>query len=109
MYICKTWILIKFLCVQENLSVLDFVDKSISDITPVKPHPLDSTPFILVEDVKDLKQLAAKLKIADEFAVNFWTWYFFSYLLAMKDVVSDLNDKLFFTLLWIQIQFWLLK
>ncbi|KAL3534826.1 hypothetical protein ACH5RR_003287 [Cinchona calisaya] len=54
----------------ENHCVLDFVDKSISKITPVKPHPLESTPFMLVEDVKDLKQLASKLKIADEFAVD---------------------------------------
>ena len=56
---------------QENHSFLDFVDRSTSNVTPVKPHPLESTPFMLVEDVKDLKKLAAKLKVADEFAVNF--------------------------------------
>ncbi|XP_071911912.1 protein RRP6-like 2 isoform X2 [Coffea arabica] len=54
----------------ENHSFLDFVDRSTSNVTPVKPHPLESTPFMLVEDVKDLKKLAAKLKVADEFAVD---------------------------------------
>ncbi|KAK7267021.1 hypothetical protein RIF29_19685 [Crotalaria pallida] len=54
----------------EKLSVLDFVDKNPGDIVPTKPPPLESTPFMLVEDVKSLKELAAKLRSVDEFAVD---------------------------------------
>ncbi|OMO67884.1 hypothetical protein CCACVL1_20240 [Corchorus capsularis] len=54
----------------ENLSVMDFVDKDIADIEPVKPPSLESTPFKLVEEVRDLKELAAKLRAVNEFAVD---------------------------------------
>ncbi|XP_059646486.1 protein RRP6-like 2 [Cornus florida] len=54
----------------EKLSVLDFVDKDVGDFEPVKPPPVESTPFKLVEDVKDLKELAAKLRGVNEFAVD---------------------------------------
>ncbi|CAL0317147.1 unnamed protein product [Lupinus luteus] len=54
----------------EKLSVLDFVDKDPGNVVPVKPPPLESTPFRLVEDVKSLKELAAKLRSANEFAVD---------------------------------------
>lgn len=67
----KTLLLIAIaLFVQDNLSVLDFVDKDIGDVEPVKPPSLEQTPFKLVEEVKDLKELAAKLKSIDEFAVK---------------------------------------
>ncbi|XP_076892234.1 protein RRP6-like 2 [Bidens hawaiensis] len=54
----------------EKLSVMDFIDKTVSDVEPVKPTPVESTPFKLIEDVKDLKELAAKLRDANEFAVD---------------------------------------
>ncbi|XP_021667853.2 protein RRP6-like 2 isoform X3 [Hevea brasiliensis] len=54
----------------EKLSVLDFVDKSTGNLEPVSPLPLEHTPFKLVEEVKDLKELAAKLCGVDEFAVD---------------------------------------
>ena len=37
---------------------------------PVKPSSLESTSFNLVEEVKDLKKLAAKLRGVNEFAVK---------------------------------------
>ncbi|XP_026425401.1 protein RRP6-like 2 [Papaver somniferum] len=54
----------------ENLSVLDFVDKNIGDTEPEKPLPLESTPFTLIEDVKQLKELSKKLRDVNEFAVD---------------------------------------
>ncbi|KAJ0013434.1 hypothetical protein Pint_20031 [Pistacia integerrima] len=54
----------------ESLSVLDFVDKDIGDVEPVKPPSLEETPFKLVEEVKDLKELAAKLRSVNEFVVD---------------------------------------
>ncbi|KAM7505125.1 hypothetical protein LguiB_004029 [Lonicera macranthoides] len=60
----------RFIHPLEKLSFLDFVDKNVGDIEPLKPSPLESTPFKLVEEVKDLKELAAKLRVADEFSVD---------------------------------------
>ncbi|KAK6942465.1 Exosome-associated factor Rrp6, N-terminal [Dillenia turbinata] len=54
----------------EKLSVLDFVDKDVEDLEPVAPPPMESTPFKLVEEVRDLKDLAAKLRGVNEFAVD---------------------------------------
>ncbi|WCJ43580.1 Polynucleotidyl transferase ribonuclease H fold protein with HRDC domain [Euphorbia peplus] len=54
----------------EKLSVLDFVDKSTGDTESITPPPLERTPFKLVEEVKDLKELAAKLRGVHEFAVD---------------------------------------
>ncbi|KAJ0469979.1 putative ribonuclease D [Helianthus annuus] len=54
----------------EKLSVTDFIDKTVSDVEPVKPPPVESSSFKLVQDVKDLKELAAKLRDANEFAVD---------------------------------------
>ncbi|KAJ6810603.1 protein RRP6-like 2 [Iris pallida] len=55
----------------EKLSVANFVDRSIKESEEmVKPLPLESTPFKLVEVVKELKVLAAKLRDASEFAVD---------------------------------------
>lgn len=54
---------------------MDFIDKTVSDVEPVKPPPVESTSFKLVQDVKDLKELAVKLRNANEFAVNAWIFY----------------------------------
>lgn len=55
---------------QEKLSVLDFVDKINEDFQPAYPPSLDCTPFKFIEEVNDLKELAAKLRGVDEFAVQ---------------------------------------
>lgn len=60
----------KFVHPLEKLSVLDFVDKDPVNIVPQKPPSLESTPFKLVEEVKDLKEMAAKLRSVNEFAVD---------------------------------------
>ncbi|XP_011094140.1 protein RRP6-like 2 [Sesamum indicum] len=60
----------RFIHPLENLSVIDFVDKPDSAVEPVKPLPIEVTPFKLVEDLKGLKQLAIKLRNVDEFAVD---------------------------------------
>ncbi|KAL4576823.1 hypothetical protein LXL04_012923 [Taraxacum kok-saghyz] len=54
----------------ENLSIMDFIDKTVSDEEPVKPPPVESTSFKMIQEVKDLKKLAAALREADEFAVD---------------------------------------
>ncbi|KAG0489169.1 hypothetical protein HPP92_007980 [Vanilla planifolia] len=54
----------------EKLSMVDFVDRNIKEDDIMKPLPLQSTPFHLVEELKGLKQLAAKLRGVDEFAVD---------------------------------------
>ncbi|XP_023544636.1 protein RRP6-like 2 [Cucurbita pepo subsp. pepo] len=54
----------------EKLSVLDFVDKINEDFQPVYPPSLDCTPFKFIEEVNDLKELAAKLRRENEFAVD---------------------------------------
>ncbi|KAF7801446.1 protein RRP6-like 2 isoform X1 [Senna tora] len=54
----------------EKLSVLDFVDKDLGNLEPIKPPAIECTPFKLVEDVKGLKELAAKLRAVNEFAVD---------------------------------------
>lgn len=64
-------LLTTFSCLQEKFSILDFVDKNVGHVEPVKPPPIESTPFKLVEEVMDLKELAAKLRGVTEFAVNF--------------------------------------
>ncbi|KAM5550395.1 hypothetical protein ABKV19_027521 [Rosa sericea] len=52
------------------LSVLDFIDDDIGGVEPVKPPEIEATPFKFVEEVKDLKELAAKLRGVNEFAVD---------------------------------------
>lgn len=54
---------------------MDFIDKTVSDVEPVKPPPVERTSFKLVQDVKDLKELAAKLRDASEFAVIFYIMF----------------------------------
>uniref|UniRef100_A0A1J3HPW1 Exosome component 10 n=1 Tax=Noccaea caerulescens TaxID=107243 RepID=A0A1J3HPW1_NOCCA len=61
---------LRFIHPLEKLSVMDFVDKDIGEMKPVKPLPLEETPFKLVEEVNDLKDLADKLRRAEEFAVD---------------------------------------
>ncbi|XP_071727871.1 protein RRP6-like 1 [Rutidosis leptorrhynchoides] len=60
----------RFIHPLEKYSVMDFVDKTVSNVEPVKPLPVESISFKLVQDVKGLKDLAAKLRDADEFAVD---------------------------------------
>lgn len=60
--------------------MLDFIDRSLEDIEIAKPLPLESTPFKLVEGVKDLKELAAKLRDVKEFAVSTSASRLFNYL-----------------------------
>lgn len=57
---------------------MDFVDENLSEIIRVKPLPLEETPFKLVEEVKDLEDLAATLQSVEEFAVNFLPLIVFS-------------------------------
>ncbi|XP_031492179.1 protein RRP6-like 1 [Nymphaea colorata] len=54
----------------EKYSPQDFVDRDVQAIKPILPLPLADTPFTLVEDVRLLKALAAKLHDASEFAVD---------------------------------------
>ncbi|XP_042484358.1 protein RRP6-like 2 [Macadamia integrifolia] len=60
----------RFIHPLEELSVCDFLARNTSDVEPVKPLPIESTLFKLVEEVRDLKELAAKLRNVDEFAVD---------------------------------------
>lgn len=60
----------RFIHPLEKLSVSDFVDQNGAILKPVKPPPLENTPFKLVEEVKDLKELATKLRSVNEFAVD---------------------------------------
>ena len=55
---------------QEKLSIVDFIDQNVGNDEPMKPPPIADTPFKFVEEVKDLKELAAKLRAVDEFAVS---------------------------------------
>ncbi|XP_010515278.1 PREDICTED: protein RRP6-like 1 isoform X2 [Camelina sativa] len=61
---------LRFIHPLEKLSVVDFVDQNLIERKPVKPLPLEETPFKIVEDVKDLKELAATLQSVEEFAVD---------------------------------------
>ncbi|CAH1452231.1 unnamed protein product [Lactuca virosa] len=54
----------------EKHSVFDFVNKSMTNTEPLKPPPVETTPLKLVQDVKDLKELVAKLHDTNEFAVD---------------------------------------
>ncbi|XP_030452947.2 protein RRP6-like 2 isoform X1 [Syzygium oleosum] len=60
----------RFIHPLEELSMLDFIDKPVASKEPVKPLSMESTPFKLVEEVRDLKEMAAKLRGVDEFAVD---------------------------------------
>lgn len=58
---------------QEKLPPIDFVSENLSGMEPVMPLPLEETPFKFVQEVKDLKELVAKLRSVEEFAVNFFS------------------------------------
>ncbi|ESQ33213.1 hypothetical protein EUTSA_v10003636mg [Eutrema salsugineum] len=58
----------RFMHPLEKLSVIDFIDEN--DTEPVIPLPLEETPFKLVQEVKDLKDVVAKLRTVEEFAVD---------------------------------------
>ncbi|XP_030517572.1 protein RRP6-like 2 [Rhodamnia argentea] len=60
----------RFIHPLEELSVLDFIDKPVSSKECAKPLTMENTPFKLVEEVRDLKEMAAKLRGVDEFAVD---------------------------------------
>lgn len=50
--------------------MLDFVDGHVRENVQANLHPLEHTPFKLVEGVKELKDLATKLREVTEFAVS---------------------------------------
>nr|XP_010932653.1 protein RRP6-like 2 isoform X1 [Elaeis guineensis] len=60
----------RFIHPLEKLSVLDFIDRNVGEGELVKPLPIESTPFKLVDGVNELKELAAKLRGVNEFAVD---------------------------------------
>lgn len=66
--------------------MMDFVDKDISEMKPVEPLSLEGIPFTLVEEINDLKDLAAKLSSVDEFAVN--TFLFLSFFLFFFSIIK---------------------
>lgn len=60
----------RFIHPLEKFSVFNFVDINTRDIKPVRPPAAECTPFKLVQEVQDLKELLAKLQDASEFAVD---------------------------------------
>ncbi|VVB01502.1 unnamed protein product [Arabis nemorensis] len=60
----------RFMHPLEKLSAIDFVTDNVSGMEPVKPLPLEETPFKFVQEVKDLKEMVAKLRSVEEFAVD---------------------------------------
>lgn len=60
----------RFMHPLEKLSVADFVDRDVVEDDIKKPLLLESTPFKLVQGVKELKELASKLREVNEFAVD---------------------------------------
>lgn len=49
---------------------MDFVDRSLASIDPVKPPSIQFSAFKLVEEVKGLDELTTKLQSVNEFAVK---------------------------------------
>lgn len=74
---------------------MDFVDKDIGTVDPIKPPLTESTPFKLVEEVKDLKELAAKLRGVNEFAVNFTTRFVLCQLVVAFMLNCAFKNSLF--------------
>ncbi|KAJ3702430.1 hypothetical protein LUZ61_006135 [Rhynchospora tenuis] len=54
----------------EKAAAMDFVDRNGGIREPVKPLSLEETPFKLVEELKDLREMCNKLKSVTEFAVD---------------------------------------
>nr|GEY64792.1 protein RRP6-like 2 [Tanacetum cinerariifolium] len=59
----------RFIHQLEKYLFFHFVDRSVSNIKPVRPSPVENTTFTFVQDTKGLMGLAAKLRIVNEFAV----------------------------------------
>lgn len=49
---------------------MEFIDRTTGNTEAREPLPLETTPFHLVEEVQELKALAAKLRGVSEFAVS---------------------------------------
>lgn len=64
------------------------MDCNIESLEPVKPPPLESTPFKMVEEVKDLKELAAKLRSVTEFAVSHKSISSYFMNVSIKDLLG---------------------
>ncbi|KAJ0734432.1 putative HRDC domain, ribonuclease H superfamily [Helianthus annuus] len=81
---------------QEKLSVTDFIDKTVSDVEHVKPPPVESTSFKLVQDVKDLKELAAKhfcdVATNKEYAREDTHYLLYIYNLMKRKLLSSSTD-----------------
>ncbi|KAJ0079555.1 hypothetical protein Patl1_22785 [Pistacia atlantica] len=73
----------RFLHPLESRSVLDFVDKDIGDVEPVKPTSLEETPFKLLEEVKDLKSCMEQI----------WLLYGFNETLAYIFAMCFILDR----------------
>lgn len=56
--------------IQEKAAAVDFVDRKGDIREPMKPLSLGETPFKLVEELKDLREMCTKLKSATEIAVS---------------------------------------
>lgn len=70
------------------------MDKDVGVIEPVLPPTMESTPFKLVEEVKDLKELAAKLRNVNEFAVK--SYYHSGYFdILMQSVRFKISNNFF--------------
>ncbi|KAJ0014237.1 hypothetical protein Pint_19994 [Pistacia integerrima] len=74
----------RFLHPLESRSVLDFVDKDIGDVEPVKPTSLEEIPFKLLEEVKDLKSCMEQI----------WLLYGFNETLAYIFAMCFILDRL---------------
>ncbi|GMJ11282.1 RRP6-like 2 [Hibiscus trionum] len=97
---------LRFVHPMEKHSVIGFVDKYIADIKPVKPPSIESTPFKLVEELKDLKELAAKLRSVDELAIDLEHNQYRSFqgLTCLMQISTRTEDFIVDTLkLWIHI------
>ncbi|KAK8542898.1 hypothetical protein V6N12_015476 [Hibiscus sabdariffa] len=97
---------LRFVHPMEKHSFMDSVDKDIADVEPIKPSSIESTPFKLVEEVKDLKELAAKLRSVDELAVDLEHNHYRSFqgLTCLMQISTRTEDFIVDTLkLWIHI------
>ncbi|CAH2046625.1 unnamed protein product [Thlaspi arvense] len=86
---------LRFVHPLERLSLMDFVDKNITEMKPVKPLPLEGTPFKPVEEVNDLKDLAAKLSSVEEFSVTLFGGgcMKFDYVMSFVHLTVDLEHN----------------
>ncbi|KAH1030136.1 hypothetical protein J1N35_046051 [Gossypium stocksii] len=52
-----------------NLSIMDFIDKNMTNLEPIKPPSIEYTLFKLGEEIKDM-ELTAKLRNVDDFTIE---------------------------------------